>query len=270
MGAATSGSTDADEPQTQFTSFTPVATAANTAPVTPAPAIRWAEAPAAVATEKGAPGTEVATAPEDHGAATSPRSAALRISSADAASKMIHLRSRARSRSSSRSPRQGRASFRTTMKEGNQSTEGEQQLQKQQPLPQTEGEEKEEKMGAKEEGKQISLGYDTYSDERFFARLQASIGVARGEAVKAVEAGIHAAEKAAATASCSGRGVRTRESGEHAELRLAERVHDMAVGADADDGGVGEEERLRREELARKNAAEAFALSELDDTPNSE
>lgn len=89
-------------------------------------------------------------------------------------------------------------------------------------------------------------GYRSYGDERFFARLRASLDYAAWEAGKAVEAGVHAAadgvHAVADNAAASWRatvvpgnkgptGQHSRESGEEAVSRLSERIHSIAEAA---------------------------------------
>ena len=109
----------------------------------------------------------------------------------------------------------------------------------------------------------MSMGYNSYDDERFFTRLRASLDLAAWEAAKAVEAGVHAAAQAAHAAhvgiqgpllchdaqltSRRGSGVGgVGESGEEAALRLAERVHSMSLKSTEGGGGGGELHPLER------------------------
>lgn len=95
---------------------------------------------------------------------------------------------------------------------------------------------------------QLRVGYATYGDERFFHRLRESVIQARGEATGVVvEAGKHAAENVMAVAHLAAELPKLNnrehhgESAEHAEMRLAERVHEFNTtvsGHDTDDIGA--------------------------------
>lgn len=108
-------------------------------------------------------------------------------------------------------------------------------------------------VGDAEAPNQPPVGYATYGDERFFHRLRESVKQVRGEATEVVvEAGKHAAENVRTVAHLAAElpilnhREHHGESAEHAEMRLAERVHEFNSTATGHVAGDVDAEASRR------------------------